>query len=305
MSNLYKGLVSIIVTTYNRKDLLQETLSAILRQTYRETEVIVVDNFSDYDIEKSIRLFRDSRIRFFQHRNSGIIAVNRNYGIRQAQGEFIAFCDDDDLWMPDKLEIQIAQLYQDDIVGLGSAATLIGDLRYSRPALIARDRILSFEDIYQLNSVALSSLVIKNEGILFDEDPDLIGVEDFDFQLRVTLRDHSKIKLLARPLIHYRIHTHNESADVQKVQNAIKVIKKYRDEVPDINTGHMISDRYVYCGKLALRYSCRKSREYFRKALVGGKINLSACFFLVLSYLPASVIQKTILLYFKALQKIR
>jgi len=305
MNNLQKGLVSIIVTTYNRKDLLQEALGAILRQTYKEIVLIIVDNFSDYDIEKSVRLFHDSRIRFFQHRNGGIIAVNRNYGIRQSQGEFVAFCDDDDLWMPDKLEIQIAHFSQDDIVGVGSSATPIGDLRYSRPALIARDRILAFEDIYQSNEVALSSLVIKNEGIFFDEDPDLVGAEDFDFQLRVSLRNHSKIKLLARPLINYRIHPYNESADVRKVQNAIKVIKKYRDAVPGIDTRHIISDRYVYCGKLELRHSLRKSRKYFRKALSEKKINLSAYFFLILSYLPTAVIQKLILLYFKSFQKIR
>lgn len=100
-------LVSVIVTTYNRKELLKETIDSILNQTFRDFELIVVDNYSNYDFLSYMKSFNDSRIRSFQNQNNGIIVVNRNYGIKKAKGEYIAVCDDDDLWLPLKLEKQV------------------------------------------------------------------------------------------------------------------------------------------------------------------------------------------------------
>ena len=100
-------LVTVVVTTYNRKELLKETIDSILNQTYTNFELIVVDNFSNYDFLKHVKSFEDKRIIAFQNQNNGIIAVNRNFGIKRANGDYIAFCDDDDLWLPNKLETQI------------------------------------------------------------------------------------------------------------------------------------------------------------------------------------------------------
>ena len=100
-------LVSVVVTTYNRRELLMKTIDSILNQTYKNFELIVVDNYSDYDFLSYLKSFNDERIRSFQNKNEGIIAVNRNFGIKKAKGEYIAFCDDDDIWFPKKLELQL------------------------------------------------------------------------------------------------------------------------------------------------------------------------------------------------------
>ena len=86
-------LISVIVTTYNRKRLLKQTLDSILNQTFTDFELIVVDNYSDYNFISYIKSFNDKRIKSFQNKNNGVIAVNRNYGIIKAQGKYIAFCD--------------------------------------------------------------------------------------------------------------------------------------------------------------------------------------------------------------------
>ena len=100
-------VVSVIVTTFNRKEYLKETVESILNQSYINFELIIVDNYSDYDFFSHIKSFKDNRIQPYQNSNNGIIAVNRNFGINIAKGEYIAFCDDDDLWLPQKLEMQI------------------------------------------------------------------------------------------------------------------------------------------------------------------------------------------------------
>ena len=68
----YNPSVSVIVTTYNRKELLRETIDSILCQTFNDFELIIVDNFSNYNIFEYIKSFRDSRIRVFQNNNNGI-----------------------------------------------------------------------------------------------------------------------------------------------------------------------------------------------------------------------------------------
>ena len=95
----YNPLISVIVTTYNRKLFLKKSIDSILNQIFIDFGLIVVDNFSNYDFNKFIQSFSDERIIPFQNQNNGIIAINRNVGIKKAKGEYIAFCDDDDLWL--------------------------------------------------------------------------------------------------------------------------------------------------------------------------------------------------------------
>ena len=86
-----RPLVSIIVTTYNRKDKLREALTSILEQSFDNLEIMVVDNFSDYDIKGFIKEFYDNRIVLIQNANNGNYVINRNLGIKESRGDYIAF----------------------------------------------------------------------------------------------------------------------------------------------------------------------------------------------------------------------
>ena len=99
--------VSVIIPTFNREHLLKETMEYILNQTFKDFELIIVDNYSSDNTENAVKSYNDKRIRYFKNQNNGVIAVNRNFGIKKARGEFITFCDDDDLWLPQKLEKQL------------------------------------------------------------------------------------------------------------------------------------------------------------------------------------------------------
>lgn len=103
-------LVSIITPSYNSSAYIEETIHSILLQTYSNWELLITDDCSTDDSVEIIQRYvsRDSRIKLFQlEKNSGA-GVARNFSIKKASGRFIAFCDSDDRWMPDKLKKQVA-----------------------------------------------------------------------------------------------------------------------------------------------------------------------------------------------------
>jgi glycosyltransferase involved in cell wall biosynthesis len=96
--------IAVIIPTYNRADLLPETLDSILAQTHSAAEVVVVDDGSTDDTESIVRVY-GTRVRYVRIKNSGE-AVARNAGVAASSAEWIAFCDSDDIWTPEKLELQ-------------------------------------------------------------------------------------------------------------------------------------------------------------------------------------------------------
>ncbi len=101
-----KPSVSVVITTYNQAPYIVETVLSALNQTYRDREVIVVDDGSTDETGARLAPFRD-RVTLVRQENQGV-AASRNTGVRSAKGELIAFLDGDDLWEPDKLDVQVA-----------------------------------------------------------------------------------------------------------------------------------------------------------------------------------------------------
>ncbi len=98
-------LVSICIPTYNRAALVQEAVASVLAQTWREFELIVVDDGSTDDTTEALAAYA-SRIRLIRRESRGGVSAARNTGIAAARGEWLAFLDSDDLWRPEKLARQ-------------------------------------------------------------------------------------------------------------------------------------------------------------------------------------------------------
>ena len=98
-------LVSIIIPTYNRSEIVPETLDSVAAQTMQNFEVIVCDDGSTDDMESIVKNY-DKRFRILRLQHKGLPAIARNAGIISARGQFLAFLDSDDVWMPEKLEKQ-------------------------------------------------------------------------------------------------------------------------------------------------------------------------------------------------------
>jgi glycosyltransferase involved in cell wall biosynthesis len=102
-----KPTVSVIIPTYNRAHLIGRAIQSVLKQTYQDFEVIVVDDGSIDNTEEVVKKIQENRVYYYKHdKNKGGSAA-RNTGISLAKGEYIAFQDSDDEWLPEKLEKQI------------------------------------------------------------------------------------------------------------------------------------------------------------------------------------------------------
>ena len=102
-----EGLVSIIMPSYNTAPYIEETIQSVLNQTYTNWELIIVDDCSTDNTDEVLETIKDDRIRCFKNEKNSGAAVSRNKALREAKGQWIAYLDSDDLWMPEKLEKQI------------------------------------------------------------------------------------------------------------------------------------------------------------------------------------------------------
>lgn len=249
-------LVSVVVPTFNRSKLLEETIESILAQTYTNIEVIVVDNMSVDDTENYVINCGDPRVRYFRNPNGGIISVNRNFGIKKSLGQFIALCDDDDLWLPTKVEKQMEVMTLDDQVGLcysnaesfSSAGThKLWHVR--RKIFSGHFRRLLLGNVIPNSSVLIRKKILDDIGVI-NEAPELVGAEDYELWLRITFR--YKARYIDESLIRYRVHPGNLSGNMKRVaRRDFHVLQSIRHRL-NIRWGVLVSPflfkfgRYVY-----------------------------------------------------------
>jgi glycosyltransferase involved in cell wall biosynthesis len=230
-------LVSVIVTTYNRRDLLTKTIDSILKQTYKNFELIVVDNFSDYDFLSYLRSFNDERIRYFQNANDGIIAVNRNFGIKKAKGDYIAFCDDDDTWYPEKLLVcshhfnDMDILYH-DLRKIGKRKLINRKIFKGRhmniPVVV--DLLIKGNAIYNSSTIVRKSIIDFIDGV--NENKDIVGAEDYNTWLKIaeiTNRFVYVPKILGEYLYQNNFSQNQKINKVYNYNNASKEFTHYLD----------------------------------------------------------------------------
>lgn len=103
-----KELVSVIMPTYNCGRFIRESIDSVLAQTYTNWELLIVDDCSTDETQRIVRTYTDARIRYTRNEQNMGAALTRNRALREANGRYIAFLDSDDLWLPTKLEKQIA-----------------------------------------------------------------------------------------------------------------------------------------------------------------------------------------------------
>jgi len=185
------SLVSVVIPTFNRAHLILRTITSILNQTYPFLEVIIISDGATDNTREVVLSIHDSRIAFIERVNSGGCSSPRNNGMRQAKGKYIAFCDDDDVWYPTKIEEQIAILEQNHTYG----ACYTNMIRFDNTtewSLPRESGPCTFNTLLYANVIPISSLVIRRELMdtigYFNENKKVGSAEDYEYVLRIALK---------------------------------------------------------------------------------------------------------------------
>lgn len=212
-------LISIIIPTYNKSQYLKEAIESVLNQTYKEIEVIVVDDGSTDNTGEVVKSFDDPRVIYFFQKNKGPAAA-RNSGLRRAKGKYIAFLDSDDLWLKEKLKKQIDFMEKNSEIGLlGTGCYEITDKGkiIGKKIFPIKNEILQ-KDLIKYNPFIQSSVMVKRE--VFDKvglyDENFRESEDYELWLRIA--ENYKIRNLAEPLVMKRYYREGLSPAKDKEQ---------------------------------------------------------------------------------------
>lgn len=199
-----KPYFSIILPTYNQSEFLKNSINSILKQTYNNWELIIIDNKSTDDTLSVIKKYKDERINILSINNCGILAKSRNFGIKKAQSEWICFIDSDDIWYPKKLEITKkfitktkAELFYHDLVFENKKFLFIKKKIKDKSRTMSSPIIKYFAE--NGNGIGQSSVVIKKKLLekldFFSEKKDKYSWEDFDFWIRASLKTEKFVRI--------------------------------------------------------------------------------------------------------------
>jgi len=198
-------LISVIIPTYNRADLIKDAISTVLAQTYQNFEIVVVDDGSQDNTAEIIRDFGDERIKYIYQENSGVSSA-RNNGIKNASGEYVAFLDSDDLWHPQKLEKQLSVLENNPDAGLVTTSSQYTTKKIKKHCAKSNILLNPYKVFCGTPTLLIRKNVLETAG-LFDEYMALC--EDWDLFFRISLV--SKIRNVPEVLTYVRSHKGNLS----------------------------------------------------------------------------------------------
>jgi glycosyltransferase involved in cell wall biosynthesis len=205
--------VSIVTSTYNAAGFIGDTIRALLAQTWRDFELIVVDDASGDGTADAVRAFDDPRIRLIRNtRNLGVAAA-RNVGLDAARGEYLVANDHDDISLPARIERQVAFLdrHPDVLLLAAGTATLDGDRRRADPPPPATHALIRWRLMTQ-NPICHSTLAmrlprLRDLGLRYDPACDFGD----DFELCHRIAAAGRVASLPERLVLYRLHAANAS----------------------------------------------------------------------------------------------
>jgi len=261
-----KSLCSIIMSVYNGELYIKETIKSVINQSYKNWELIIVDNCST---DKTIDILNDFQSRYdnikvyITESNSDGPAVPRNIGIQKSKGKYLAFLDSDDIWYENKLAIQLDYIKKYNLVC--SLSNKIDDegMMISEESTVA-DQLIDLSALVMRNKIVHSSVVVHKDlflSIMFDEDKLINGLEDINAYRRY-LALHSNGVLIGRPLISNRVLS-------SSLGSGIKGEKRLAKGIYSLAKSMIVTDTYdgiLMCLLIKIRsyikYSIIKKLKY-------------------------------------------
>lgn len=299
-------VVSVIMNCLNSSAHLREAINSVFAQTWTDWEIVFWDNAST-DESPAIAQSYGSRVRYFRAEKTAPLGAARNLAIAESKGEFIAFLDCDDEWLPAKLEKQVALFRADPKVGLvctdtemfNGAKTLNRLFASSRPA---RGEV--FSELMTRQWISMSSAVLRREALesldhWFDESLNVCEEADVFYRIAKTW----KLDYVPEPLTRWRVHGVNTTFRKfnQFADETLHILEKHRRLYPGYDQNYpelvaLLTRRAAFQKAVALwrEGKGKAARELARPYADSTKVRL----FLAASYLPGSCFDLMAGLYF-------
>jgi glycosyltransferase involved in cell wall biosynthesis len=275
-------LVSVIMNAFNAEEFVREALESALKQTYPNLEIIFWDNCSTDITASIVQEYNDPRIQYFLGQRFTSLGEARNLALEKAQGEFLAFLDCDDVWMPDKIAQQIG-LFEDPGVGLVYSDSVFFNNSNKTTNCFANRRPYRgfvFEEILLNYVLSMETVIVRKAAIesmshLFD--PRFTAIEEYEFFARVAQKwkvDYSPL-LLSKWRVHAKSWTWQKQrsfVDEKKMmladlKNNLELNQKYANS---LNT---FSDQIEFenAKQFWIEGNGRESRVQLKKVSIWGK----------------------------------
>jgi glycosyltransferase involved in cell wall biosynthesis len=290
-------LISVIIPTFNSGALVCSAIESAIKQTYQPLEIILVDDGSTDGTPELVRKF-NGNIVYVRQENKGVASA-RNTGIGLARGEFIAFLDADDQWLPEKIAKQLEAFKRNAEVG-----AVHSDLWYWHPGTgnklarkLGREKFTGdcYANFFGENRVLTSSIMVRKACFdkvgLFDENLRL--AEDWDMWARIAR--FFKFDYILEPLLYYRVHSGSLSTNKLELEKSLLVVlKKMIGNDPDLmarvgkNKAKMIMAKVAF--NIAYEHleleDLYQARVYFLKAFRMNPACVNALIYYIICLLP-------------------
>ena len=275
--------VSAIITTYERTDMLRRAIESVDNQTYDDLELILVDANDDESYSEQVGEIADTfskdsnlEVKLIQNNDSTGVSSDRNKGLENAKGEYVAFLDDDDEWKPDKIE-KCAEFVHRNKFDLIFTATEIWDgedkidtVRYSGNEVTLEEELKS--DVVGSPSKVFARRETLNSIGGFDED--FFDAEDWELWIRY-LQQGNEIGYLDEPLTVYNVGHESKSADPEKARKyRDKLTKKYSQLISQDRD--VESDHYLKRAKKQYELGDLRGAKKYLKQSINSKLKVQA-----------------------------
>lgn len=242
--------ISVIIPAYNAERTILETIASVQKQTFSDFELIVINDGSNDRTLELLNTIQDTRLKVFSYSNGGLPTA-RNRGISHATGEFITFLDADDLWTPDKLELQLAALQQHP--GAGVAYSWTHYMNEKGESFHAGKPVFYEGNVYGKLLIGNfldsgSNPLIRRQAIdsVGEFDPTLKSCEDWEYWLRLAARWHFVV--VPKPQILYRQTSGAMSSQIEVMEkyHLIVIERAFQSVPPELQSLKSQSIAYLY-----------------------------------------------------------
>lgn len=231
-------IVSVVVPAYNCTKTLAKTIDSVMRQTYQDWELIIVDDCSSDDTNALIQTFTkmDERIVLMKNKSNLGVAETRNNGVDFARGDYIAFLDSDDIWLPEKLERQMELMIETSAVLSCTSYSFIDEDDNELPNSVVVPRNIDIKLLIRKNIIGCSTVVVKKDVAKQHRMLSDFFHEDYVTWLKI-LKEHEIVYGLSSVYTQYRFMKGSKSHN--KIKSGLKLFSVYR-KVMGMNSIHSI-----------------------------------------------------------------